>query len=69
MCQTQMEHKRGEMNEQHQNVTKLVVQKDPIMFSITHQETPQIITQPWAMGVHNDDNHKPIQLFDEIVSA
>jgi len=39
------------------------------MFSTTHQETPQIITQPHAMNVHHDDNHEPIQLFDEVVSA
>jgi len=39
------------------------------MFSTTHQETPQIITQPHAMSVHHDDNHEPIQLFDEVVFA
>ncbi len=31
---------RGEVNEQHQNVAKPIVQRDPIMFSTTHQETP-----------------------------
>jgi hypothetical protein len=27
---------RGEVNEQHQNVTKLVVQRNLVMFSTTH---------------------------------
>jgi hypothetical protein len=39
------------------------------MFSTTHQETPQIITQPHAMSVHHDDNHEPVYSFDAIVSA
>jgi hypothetical protein len=43
------------------------VQKDPTMFLTTHQETPQKITQRHAMSVHHDDNHEPIQPFDEIV--
>jgi hypothetical protein len=47
---------RGEINEQHQNVTKLVVERDLIVFSTTHQETPRIITQPRVVSVHNDDN-------------
>ncbi len=36
---------RGEANEQHQNVTELVVQRDPITLSTIHQVTPQTITQ------------------------
>jgi hypothetical protein len=51
---------RGEVNEQHQNVTKPVVQRDPVVFSTTHQETPRIITQLKVVNVHNDDNHEPI---------
>jgi hypothetical protein len=35
---------RGEINEQHQNVIKAVVQRCPTMFSTTHQETPQTTT-------------------------
>jgi hypothetical protein len=60
---------RGEINEQHQNVIKLIVQRDLAMLSATHQETPQTITQPHAVSVHHDDNHEHIQLFDEVVSA
>jgi hypothetical protein len=45
------------------------VQKDPTMLSTTHQETPQTTTQPQAMNVYHDDNHEPIQLFDEVVFA
>ncbi len=49
---------RGKVNEQHQNVAKLVVQRDPIVFSTTHQETTRTITQPKVVNVHNDDNHE-----------
>jgi hypothetical protein len=31
---------RGEVNEQHKNVAKLVVQRDPKTLSTTHQKTP-----------------------------
>jgi hypothetical protein len=31
---------RGRVDEQHQNVVKLIVQRDLAMFSTTHQETP-----------------------------
>jgi hypothetical protein len=34
------------------------MQKKPTTFSITHQETPQSTTQPWAMSVYHDDNHE-----------
>jgi len=43
------------------------MQKDPIAFSTTHQETPQTITQPRVVNVHNDDNHEHVQLFNEVV--
>jgi len=33
---------RAEANEQHQNATKLVVQRNPTMFSTTHQVTPHM---------------------------
>jgi hypothetical protein len=59
---------RGEANEQHQNVTELVVQRDPITLSTIHQVTPQTITQTWAVNVHHDDNHELVQSFDEVVS-
>jgi hypothetical protein len=36
---------RGEISEQHQNVAKPVVQKNLVVFSTIHQETPQTITQ------------------------
>jgi hypothetical protein len=42
---------RGKVNE-HQNVPKLVVYRDPIVFSTIHQETPQTITQPRVVNVH-----------------
>ncbi len=35
---------KGEVNEQHQNVVKLIMQRDSIAFSTTHQETPRTIT-------------------------
>jgi hypothetical protein len=50
---------RGEINE-HQNVAELVVQRDLVALSTTHQKTPQTITQPRVMNVYNDDNHEPI---------
>ncbi len=43
---------RGEINEQHQNASKQVVQKDPIMFS-TIRQTPQTSTQLKVVSVHN----------------
>ncbi len=58
---------RGEVNEQNQNATKQVVQKDPVVLSTSHQ-TPQTSTQLKVMNVHNGDNHEPIQLFDEVIS-
>jgi hypothetical protein len=42
---------RGKVNEHHQNVAELVVQRDPIVLSTIHQETPRTITQPWGMSV------------------
>ncbi len=51
---------RGKINEQHQNVIELVVQRDLAMLSTTHQETPQTTTQPWVVSVNHDDNHEPI---------
>ncbi len=49
---------KGEVNEQHQNVTKPVIQKDLATFSTTHQKTPQTTTQPRVMNFYNGDNHK-----------
>jgi hypothetical protein len=60
---------RREVNEQHQNVVESIMQRDLTMLSTTHQETRRTITQPHAMNVHHDDNHEPIQLFDEVVFA
>ncbi len=45
------------------------MQRNPIVFSTTHQKTPQTITQSKVVNVHNDDNHEPIQSFDEVVSV
>ncbi len=60
---------RGKVNEQHQNVAKLVVQKNLAIFLATHQETPRTTTQPRVVIiVYHDDNHEPIQPFDEVVS-
>jgi hypothetical protein len=50
---------RGEVNE-HQNVVEPVVQRDLVVFSTIHQETPQTITQPRVVNVYNNDNHEPI---------
>jgi hypothetical protein len=58
---------RGEINEQHQNVAKPVVQKNLVVFSTIHQETPRTITQPKVVNVHNGDNHEPFQPFDEVI--
>ncbi len=58
---------RGEINEQHQNVTNLVVERDLIVLSTTHQKTPRIITQPKVVSVHNDDNHEHVQLFAKVI--
>jgi len=58
---------RGEISEQHQNVAKPVVQKNLVVLSTIHQETPQTITQPKVVNVHNGDNHEPIQTFDEVI--
>jgi hypothetical protein len=60
---------KGGTNEQHQNASDPIVQKNPIALSTTHQITPHTLTQPWEMNVHHDDNHEPIQPFDEIVST
>jgi hypothetical protein len=58
---------RGEANEQHQNVAKPIMQKDLVALSTIHQETPRTITEPKVVSVHNDDNHEPIQSFNEVV--
>jgi hypothetical protein len=58
---------RGEVNEQHKNVAKLVVQRDPITLSAIHQKTPRRITQTKVVNVYKSDNHEPIQLFDEVI--
>jgi hypothetical protein len=47
----------------------LVLQRNPTTFSTTHQVTPHTSIQPWVVSVHHDNNHEPIQLFDEIVST
>jgi hypothetical protein len=47
---------KGEVNEQHQNVTKPIVQKDPITLSTTRQETTT--THPRVVNVYHDDNHE-----------
>jgi hypothetical protein len=57
---------KGEVNEQHQNSAKNVVQRNPVVFSTTHQ-TPQTSTQLKVVNVHNGDNHELIQPFDEVV--
>ncbi len=59
---------RGEVNEQHQNVAKPVVQKDLVVLSTTHQETPRTTTQPRVMNIYNGDNHELVQSFDEVIS-
>jgi hypothetical protein len=51
------------------NLAKLIVQKILVMLSIIHQATPQTSTQPWVVSLYHDDNHEPIQPFDEIVST
>jgi hypothetical protein len=51
---------RGEVNEQHQNVEKSVIQRNLIAFSTIHQETSQTITQSRVVSVHNDDNHEHV---------
>jgi hypothetical protein len=43
------------------------VQRDLVTLSTTHQKTPWTITQPKVVSVHNDDNHEPIQSFNEVV--
>jgi hypothetical protein len=58
---------RGEVNEQHQNVAKHIVQRDPIVLYTTHQ-TPQTSTQSKVVNVHNVGNHEPIEPFDKVVS-
>jgi hypothetical protein len=57
---------RGKVNEQNQNVTKQVVQKDAIVLSTIH-ETPRTSTQLKVMNARNGDNHEPIHSFDEVV--
>jgi hypothetical protein len=37
---------RGKANEQHKKRIKLVVQRDLVAFSTTHQATPQTSTHP-----------------------
>jgi len=60
---------RGKVNEQHQIVAELVVQRDPTMLSTTHKRTPRRITQPRVMNVYHDDNRERVQPFDEVVST
>jgi hypothetical protein len=43
------------------------VLRDPITFATTHKKTPQTITQPRVVNVHNGDNHELVQPFDEVV--
>jgi hypothetical protein len=43
------------------------VQKDPTALSTTYQKTPRTTTQPQVVNVYHDDNHEPIQPFDEVV--
>jgi hypothetical protein len=45
------------------------VQKNPTALSTIRQITPHTLTQPWEMNVHHDDNHEPVQPFDEVVST
>jgi hypothetical protein len=54
------ETQRGEANDQHQNVAKPIVQRNPIVLSTIHQATPHTLTQQLAVNVHHDDNHEPI---------
>ncbi len=58
---------RGKINEQHQNVGKLGMEKSLTALSTTHQEIPQIITQSNVVNVHNDDNHELVQPFDAVI--
>ncbi len=58
---------KGKVNEQHQNVAELVVQRNPTSLLTIHQETPRTTTQPRVVNIHNGDNHEPIQPFDEVV--
>jgi len=60
---------KEEVNEQHQNVTKPVMKRNPTTLSTIHQETPRTITQPRVVSVYHDDNHELVQLFDEIISV
>ncbi len=43
------------------------MQRDPVALSTTHKKTPQIVIQLKVASVHNDDNHEPIQLFDDVI--
>jgi len=38
------------------------------VLSITHPETPQMITQPRVVSVYNDENHELVQPFDEVIT-
>jgi hypothetical protein len=51
---------RGEVNEQHQNVEKSVIERNLVAFSTIHQKTSQTITQSRVVSVHNDDNHEHV---------
>jgi hypothetical protein len=46
---------------------ELIVQKNLATLSTTHQETPRTTTQPHVVNLYHDDNHEPIQPFDEVV--
>jgi len=63
-----MQHKGEKVMNKHQNVAKLIVQKDLIVLSTTHQQTLQTITQSKVVNVLNDDNHELVQLLSEVVS-
>jgi hypothetical protein len=54
-------------NDQHQNVTKLIMPRDPTIPLNSHQMTPQTSTQQRAMNIHNGGNNEHVQQFDEVV--
>jgi hypothetical protein len=39
------------------------------MLSAIHQKTPRTITQSRVMNVYHNDNHEPVQSFNEVVIA
>jgi hypothetical protein len=44
------------------------MQKDLIVLSTTHQQTPRTITQSKVVNVLNDNNHELVQLLSEVAS-